>query len=201
MSNKKYLLSLFLLLLWAGCAAPAPERAKAVPAPSPIEKKIAQADSLLRQKNYRQAFILYSEAQKETQDVKLFRTLQLKIADTLLEMRNYPAALAALAPMPELPATFNDCQKLVMAARVLQKMKGKGEHIEALYEVALDNTIDEPGIIAFKASGYAELGKVYAANKKTSRAVKCFEYAAKLYTMVKDEENARACRNIMEYLR
>lgn len=201
MASKKYFLYSGVMLLLAGCASTAPEPVKPLPEPTPIEKKITQADALLKQKNFQKAFILYSEAQKETNDVKIFRDLQLKIANSLLEMKNYPAALAALAPMPELPASFNDCQKLVIAARVLQKMKGKAEHIESLYEVALDNTIDEPGIIPFKASAYAELGRIYVANKKVPRAVKCFEYAAKLYTMVNDQENARACRNIMEYLR
>lgn len=200
MSNKRSLFCFTALLLFAGCAVPQAETVKSLPEPSPLEKKIRQGDTLLKQKNFRQAFIAYTEAQKECTDIKVFRDLQLKRAGTLLEMKNFPAALAALAPMPEFPATLNDCQKMVLAARILQKMKSKGEYVEALLEVALDNSIDAPGIIPFKASGYAELGRVYVANKKTARAAKCFEYAAKLYQMANDEENARICKNIMEYL-
>lgn len=201
MEIKKYagLLSLVFLV---GCTSAKKEMATTeAPELVSIETKIEQADEQLKQKNYAQALILYGEAQGETSDVKLFRKLQLKIAETQYEMRNYPAALATLAPMPELPATLNDCQKLVMAARILQQMNSKPEYIEALLEVALDNSIDEPGTIPFKAFGYAELGKVYVSNKKTARAIKCFEYAAKLYKLAGDEENAAICKNIMEYLR
>lgn len=201
MKNKKCFILFFLTLLLAGCNTVQQEPQKSVPVLTPLEQKVKQADLLAKQKNYQKAFILYSEAQKETQNIKIFRNLQLKISSVQYEMKNYPAALAALSPMPELPATLNDCQKLVMASRILQKMKSKGEYIEALLEVALDNSINEPGVIPFKAAGYAELGKVYVANKKTSRAVKCFEYAAKLYDMANDKENAVICRNIMEYLR
>lgn len=201
MTNKKHLAIYSLLILLAGCSCVHKEAAPVVPVSTSWEQKMQQADDLMKQKKYQQAFILYCEAQKETKDVKIFRNLQLKISASQYEMRNYPAALAALAPMPELPATLNDCQKLVMAARILQKMKGKPEYIEALLEVALDNSIDEPGVIPFKASGYAELGRVYVANRKTSRAVRCFEYAAQLYNMTGDKENELICRNIMEYLR
>lgn len=200
MKSKNYLCLLPIILL-TGCSSLEQKLPEPAPKQNPLEQKIDQADSLLRQKKFRQAFILYSEAQKETNDIKIYRNLQIKIAGAQLEMKNYPAALAALAPMPEFPATLNDCQKLVMAARILQKMNGKPEYIEALLEVALDNSVDEPGTIPFKAYGYAELGKVYVANKKTARAIRCFEYAAKLYSMTGDEENVRICRNIVEYLR
>lgn len=199
MKNKAYL-CLLALILFTGCASLKQEKQKSEPQLSPLELKINRADGLLKQKNYQQAFMLYAEAQKEAKDEKVFRELQLKISATQFEMNNFPAAMAALAPMPEFPATLNDCKKLVMAARILQKMNGKPEHIEALLEVALDNSINEPGTVPFKASGYAELGKVYVANKKTPRAVKCFEYATKLYKIVGDEENAAICKNIMEYL-
>lgn len=200
MKSKKYF-CLLLLVLLAGCATVKQEELKKEPVLTPLEQKIKKADELFRQKNFQQSFILYSEAQKENADIKLHRDLQLKISAVQFEMRNYPAALAALAPMPEFPATLNDCKKLVMASRILQKMNGKAEHIEALLEVALDNSVDEPGTIEFKAFGYAELGRVYVANKKTARAVKCFEYAAKLYKMAGDKENAVICKNIMEYLK
>lgn len=198
--KSKYCLFLLFTLLFAGCAT-TEVKVRKTPAEVSLEEKIAKADDLLKKKDHQQAFILYSEALKEIKDIKVYRELQLKISSTQYEMKNYPAALAALAPMPELPATLNDCKKLVMAAKILQQMKSKKEYVEALLEVALDNPVDEPGTIPFKAYGYAELGKVYVANGKTARAVKCFEYAAKLYNMADDKENAKACRNIMEYLR
>lgn len=190
-----------LLLCQAGCTSVPPEPAPEAQSVSPQIQKIREADALMKEKKFRQAFMLYSEVRKEAGDVRQFRELQLKIAAAHFEMHNFPAALAAIAPMPELPATLHDCQKLVLAARILQKMKGKPEHIESLLEVALDNTIEEPGVIPFKAFGYAELGRVYVANQKTPRAIKCFQYAARLYEAAGDRENARICRNIMEYLR
>lgn len=200
MRSSRMILLLGLSLL-AGCVSVSPPAQQdAVSTPS-LEEKIRQADELFGSRNYQQAFTLYSEARAEAAEEKIFQLLQVKIAGTLYEMNNLPAALAALSPMPELPEDLNDCRKLVMAARILHRMKGKPEHVEALLEVALDNSIGGEGSLAFKASGYAELGRVYVANGKTARAVKCFEYAAGLYARSGDAENAAACKNIMEYLR
>ncbi len=166
-----------------------------------LEKKLNQASRLEKVGNYQKAYIIYCEIQKDCDDINVYRDIQLRLADILLKMRKYPAALSALAPMPELPESLYDCKKLFMAARVLKKMKGKPEHIEALMEVALDNRIDEPGVVPFKADGYAELGRVYVDNKKIPRAIKCFKYAADLYKMDENNKKADACRNILEYLR
>ena len=90
---------------------------------SPLQKKIMNADSLVKQNKFQEAYIIYCEAQNETTDEKLYKNLQVKIAAVLYEMQNYHAALAALAPMPELPGTLNDCQKMAIAAKILKKMK------------------------------------------------------------------------------
>ncbi len=201
MRNKTLSAALLAPLLFAACTTlpePPPKTAAKL---SPLRKKLAEADRCADQKQWRKAFVIYSEAQKEIDDLKLHRAVQLKISRALCGMKNDPAALAALAPMPEFPATLNDCKKLAMASRILHRMKGKPDHVEALLEVALDNAIDEPGVIPFKAAGYAELGRLYVAHRKTARAVKCFEYAAKLYRISGDREQAAACRNIMEYLK
>ncbi len=202
------LIAAAVILLTSGCMTPAEKAAEENAKKqqmqiqlSPLQKKIMNADSLVKQNKFQEAYIIYCEAQNETTDEKLYKNLQVKIAAVLYEMQNYHAALAALAPMPELPGTLNDCQKMAIAAKILKKMNGKPEHIEALLEVALDNSIDEPGAIEFKAAAYAELGKVYVENRKTYRAVKSFEYAATLFDMINETEQAKICRNIIEYLK
>ncbi len=201
MKMKIWIASLVMPVVMAACSTVAPDTAAAPPAQPTAEARMAEARACEQTGNYQKAFIIYSELQSEADDVKTHRALQMLRANALFEMRNYPAALAALAPMPEMPATLDDCRKMILAARILQSMKGKPEHVEALLEVALDNSIDDPEAIPVKAGGYAELGKIYVANGKNARAIKCFENAAQLYEMDNDEEKAKICRNIMEYLR
>lgn len=193
--------SAFAALLFAGCATTVSLPPEAPPPPAPGIVKLEEAISLEKRGVYESAYIRYSEALGELQDQGLYREALLARARTLFEMRRYPAALAALSPMPELPETLFDCRKMALAARILQQMRVKPEYVEALLEVALDNRIEEPGVLAFKADGYADLGKLYIANSKVEKAAKCFEYAAGLYERNGDETRAKACRNIQDYLK
>ncbi len=199
MKNKLILLSYSLgVLLLAGCAT----TETATPeAPITSADKLQEAETLGKRGNWQEAYKIYGELQQNTTDVATFENLQIMKSNALFGMGNYPAALAELAPMPEFPETLYDCKKLAMAARILSKMDTKAEYVESLLEVALDNNVDGDGVIQFKAAGYAELGRVYVTNKKIGKAIKCFEYAADLYDMVNNKEQANACRNIMEYLK
>lgn len=196
------LCSAFAGLLFAGCAntePPPPE--EAVPPPSaPGVVLLREAIDLEKRGVYETAYIRYNEALTELEDPALSREATLARARTLFEMRRYSAALAALSPMPDLPGNLQDCRKMALASRILQKMNVKPEYVEALMEVALDNNIEEPGVGQFKADGYADLGRIYIANGKVERAAKCFEFAAGLYEHNGDEEKARTCRNIRNYL-
>jgi len=192
-----FLAAVVFSLVLSGCASMDKTR---TPPLSPLEVKLRDAAHCRQAGDFQKAFIFYCELQNNIDDQKEYQKISLLKADLLLQMQNYPAALASLAPIPELPATLYDCKKLILASRILQKLKGNPDHIEALLEVALDNSIHESGVIFVKASGYAELGKIYIKHKKSRRAIKCFEYAAMLYDQMDDSQNADACRNIMEYL-
>lgn len=171
------------------------------PASPTVEQMLNDADNYAKAKRWQQAFVAYSDALNSIDDYQLHQEVKLKVVESLYELQDYPAALAGLAPMPELPATLLDCKKLAMASRILHKMKSKPEYVEALLEVALDNTVQGDGVILFKAQGYAELGKIYVSNGKTAKASKCFEYASELYEMEGNTAQADACKNIMEYLK
>ncbi len=194
--NKTILLLLATMAILSGCATIEPVPVKPVEL-TPVQK----ADKLFKQGRWQDAFISYSEILKNCEDVKLYRELQVKVASSLYRMQKYPAALAALSPMPEMPASLNDCKKMAMAAQILMAMKAKTEYVESLWEVALDNKVDGDGVMAFKADGYARLGKIYFDNGKNAHAIKCFEYASDLYKKLGNQEKSDNCRNIMEYLR
>lgn len=196
----------FAGLLFAGCASTEPPLRAADPASAPPPEApgvvlLREAVDLEKRGVYETAYIRYSEALGALDDPALSREAVLARARTLFEMRRYGAALAALSPMPELPGNLFDCRKMALASRILQKMNVKPEYVEALMEVALDNNIEEAGVAQFKADGYADLGRIYIANKKVEKAAKCFEFAAGLYERNGDLEKARTCRNIRDYLK
>ena len=205
MKNKFIYIVLVLPVFFSACLIlPEQKNKEEIKQPvkiSPLQAKIIKADSLAKKQNWIEAFKLYSDAKKDTDDFKQYQNIQLKKVAVLIGMKNYQAALVALAPMPELPATLNDCKKLALASTILDKMNSKKEYVEALLEVALDNSIDEAGAIEFKAAGYAQLGRLYIKNKKIPRAIKAFKYASELYEMINNQEQAKVCKNIMDYLR
>ncbi len=193
-------LSMFTLIIsLSACNLPMPEDEKIKePEPPELYVKAQQAE---KQGNYQQAFMLYSELIDKVDTPKIIRKLTICRAEMLMKMGQYPAALGMLNPMPDYPTNLFECQKMMLAAQILKKMDGKPEYVEALMEVAIDNKIDEDGVIPFKAHGYAMLGRQYIANGKNARAIKCFAYASELYTKDGKNEEAMACKNIMDYLR
>ncbi len=188
-------------LLFAGCAGTESLPPEPPQLPVPGVALLQEAVELETRGVYETAYIRYNEALSELEDPVLSREAMLARARTLFEMRRYGAALAALSPMPELPASLYDCRKMALASRILQKMNVKPEYVEALMEVALDNNIEETGVALFKADGYADLGRIYIANEKVEKAAKCFEYAAELYERNGNTGKANACRNIRDYLK
>ncbi|HBJ95392.1 MAG TPA: hypothetical protein DDZ11_02650 [Lentisphaeria bacterium] len=199
MHIKRIVFCLLLSLFLSSCTTIPRSQDLSKDLPS-VEKLLKEAETYAGRKNWQKAFMMYSEALSEVENVKLYGEIQLKTAYSLYMMKQYPAALAALAPLPELPATLLDCKKLALASGILHKMNGAPKYVEALLEVALDNSIEASGVIPFKAAAYAELGRIYAEHGKNLRAVKCFEYAAELYDMLGEKEQASACHNIAEYL-
>ncbi len=200
MTRFSLFLAISALAFLCGCSSPDPAPAEP-PALGKGETILREARQLEKSGDLKTAYIRYSEAMDHAGDLAVMRHIGLERAALLLKMKRCNAALAALEPMPEFPDNLYDCRKMMLAAKILQHMNIKGEYIEALMEVALDNHIDEPGVIPFKAAGYTELGKVYVANRKTRRAVKCFDFAAELYRKNNEPEKAQTCANIRDYLK
>ena len=193
-------IGVLFILAAAGCATSTPEVAE--PAASPPGMSLFEnARGLEASGNYEKAYVAYSEALTELDDVALYQEAIIARARTLHLMNRHGAALSALSPMPEFPETLFDCRKMVLAAKILQRMDSPSEYVEALLEVALDTELNENGVLLFKAEGYAELGKVYIAGNKVDRAMRCFEYAAELYEKYGDMGKMRTCLNIRDYLK
>lgn len=205
-NNRILLVGFLATALLAGCRTARVEDASAPMEEEDVlmsrfEQQMSTAKAYEKSNQWEQAYLLYRDLQTDTDDPTVHRSLQLKAANALFMAGRYPAALAALSPMPELPGSLHDAKKLALAARILQKMDGKPEHVEALLEIALDNSFEGRDADMFRAAGYAELGRVYFSNSKNARAAKCFEYASELFEALHDEEQAETCRHIAEYLR
>lgn len=204
--NKRLFIFACAAVLLTACRTPEEETqthdfAEETAIETDFSHRLIQADSCAEEKRWEEAYKLYSELQRDADDPAACRAIQLKTANALFMLGRHSAALAALAPMPELPGSLHDAKKLALASRILQKMNGKPEHVEALLEIALDNSFEGTEADLFRANGYAELGRVYFANSKNARAAKCFEYASDLFRSLDDKEQAETCRHIAEYLK
>ena len=190
-----------LMLAVAGCTTAATDAVETAEPSPPGMAAFENARRLELAGNFEKAYIAYSEVLAELEDKAMYQEAVLARAGALYQLSRYGAALAALSPMPEIPETLFDCRKMGLAAKILQRMETPREYVEALWEVALDTTIHEEGATLFKAGGYAELGKIYIAGDKIERAMKCFDYAAKLYEKCGDTEKMKTCLNVRDYLK
>lgn len=164
------------------------------------ETRLHSARAAEQAGNLDSAYKLYSEALTAITDHDLYAETLLARARVLKNMGRFSAALAAVAPLPENPRSIYDCRKMIFAAEVLQQMGDKDEHVEALYEVALDNRLGGRDALAFRAHGYAALGRLYLERRKTARASGCFSRAEKLYAAAGLDDKAQTCREIREYI-
>lgn len=153
----------------------------------------------LEKTNPTEAVKLYSMVAGRGDNFTLHKAAILARARVLMDMRDFEAAMSSLTPLSENPQTLFDCRKLAMASRLLMS-QGDFIQAESLMEVAVDNVSTGKETEIFRAEAFATLGKIYIQNKKSDRALTAFRIAGDLYTQNNFPEQAKACKNIAEFI-
>lgn len=119
----------------------------------------------------------------------------------VLALANEPeAALIALNPLDEDPTSFFECQKLALVGEILNQ-KSDYETAESAFEVALGKCPRTSETERFRAENFAKLGQVYMHNEKYRNAIRVFTVAEQLYNKNNCKEQAKACREIISYIK
>jgi tetratricopeptide (TPR) repeat protein len=170
---------------------------------------------LQEKKEYKDAIVLYKAAlEKESEPAKREQT-KVYLAQCLMAMTHYAAALQALEPLPLEIHCDTDAMKLAVAGEILLRQRRENEavvyleiavgsqHLERLTQplaTVPNRPADESAFPDWLPAAAANLACAYTKIDKPQNAAIMYEFASKLYQQRYQYQQAEQCRRMYDDL-
>lgn len=182
---KNYCIAAFLLsiLCLSGCGSVANHKTTKLGIAAEMRQaSLSHAHLMRRQGKYQPAIIEYRKVMAVAKSEPERQQACLGIAGCLVKMKNYPAAIATLKPLPLPPESDMDRHVLAIAGEAMLRL-GQCEEAESILEIALDD-MEKTSVYtsSWMAGCCGNLGYAYLKNAKPNKAVILYRQTAKLYT-------------------
>jgi hypothetical protein len=142
--------------------------------------------------NWKRALLGHKMLLADPPDESARRAACLGVARCLLALREYPAALVTVSPLPTEPVDDYDRARLALAAEAMTRLS-TWQHAESLSEVALSRLDLTQRQGAWAGPCCANLAKAYLENDKPRKAARMYRAAATQFRLFDRLQPAAEC--------